>query len=104
MPEEFSSRSAEQDAGATGPVPDQTTSGESPEALQASAPEPPAAPGPEFRAALEAIIYAAEEPVTVAQLASAAHGDKDAVRRALRELMAVYAGEDRGIEIREVAG
>jgi segregation and condensation protein B len=64
----------------------------------------PAAPGPEFRAALEAIIYAAEEPVSVAQLASAVHGEKDAVRRALRELIAAYASDERGIEIREVAG
>jgi segregation and condensation protein B len=64
----------------------------------------PSGPGPEFRAAIEAIVYAAEEPVSVQQIASAVHGEKDAVRRALRELMAVYAMEERGIEIREVAG
>jgi segregation and condensation protein B len=64
----------------------------------------PAAPSAEFRGALEAIIYAAEEPVTVAQLAAAAHAEKDAVRRALREMIEVYATEDHGIEIREVAG
>ena len=64
----------------------------------------PASPGPELRAAIEAIVYAAEDPVTVAQIASAVHGEKDAVRRALKELVASYAGDDRGIEIREVAG
>ena len=68
------------------------------------APTAPPAAGPEFRAALEAIIYAAEEPVSVAQLASAVHGERDAVRRAVRELIAVYGSEERGIEIREVAG
>ncbi len=40
----------------------------------------------EMQAALEAIIYAADEPVTVEQLAS------------------LYGSEDRGIEIRKVAG
>ena len=64
----------------------------------------PASPGPELRAAIEAIVYAAEDPVTVAQIASAVHGEKEAVRRALKELVASYAGDDRGIEIREVAG
>jgi len=70
-------------------------------------PEPgaePSGPGPEFRAAIEAIVYAAEEPVSVQQIAAAVHGERDAVRRALRELIAVYAAEERGIEIREVAG
>jgi segregation and condensation protein B len=74
-----------------------------PKDSSAAGSEPPV-PGPEFRGALEAIIYAAEEPVTVAQMASAMHAEKDAVRRALRELVAVYAGDDHGIEIREVAG
>jgi len=64
----------------------------------------PSGPAPEFRAAIEAIVYAAEEPVSVAQIASAVHGEKDAVRRALRELIAACAADERGIEIREVAG
>jgi segregation and condensation protein B len=65
------------------------------------------APGPplvEVRAAIEAIIYAAEEPATLAQLAAAVRVGKDAVRAALRDLVAGYATDDRGIEIREVAG
>ncbi len=64
----------------------------------------PVGPGPELRAAIEAVVYAAEEPVTVAQIASAVHGERDAVRRALRELADSYAGDERGIGIREVAG
>ena len=61
------------------------------------------APG-ELRSALEAIIYAAEEPVTVEQLASATSTEKLVVRAALDELVASTAGDERGIEIRKVAG
>ena len=61
-------------------------------------------PGSEFAASIEAIIYAAEEPVTVAQIAGAIHADKEAVRRALWELIAFYESDARGIGIREVAG
>ena len=61
------------------------------------------APG-ELRSALEAIIYAAEEPVTVDQLASATSTEKLVVRAALDELVASTAGDERGIEIRKVAG
>jgi segregation and condensation protein B len=58
----------------------------------------------ELRAALEAIIYAADEPVSLDQLASALGEDKLPVKAALDELVASYASEDRGIEIRAVAG
>ena len=63
---------------------------------------------------IEAIIYAAEEPVTAEQiLAVLSEGnatesgepalDKDAVRAAIYELMNDYAAADRGMEIRAVA-
>jgi len=58
----------------------------------------------ELRGALEAIIYAAEEPVTVEQMAAATSEEKAAVRAALDELVASTAGDDRGVEIRKVAG
>ncbi len=58
----------------------------------------------ELRSALEAIIYAAEEPVTVEQLASATSEEKLVVRAALDELVASTAGDERGIEVRKVAG
>ncbi len=72
---------------------------------------------------VEAVIYAAEEPVTLEQMAAALkesfaaeHGANGAdpaaldaelrqqLRRALDELVAEYANSERGMEIRQVAG
>ncbi len=58
----------------------------------------------EMQAALEAIIYAADEPATIDQLANALGADKVEVRAALDLLVAAYSVDDRGIEIRKVAG
>src|SRR5450432_3663491 len=58
----------------------------------------------ERKAALEAIIYAADEPATIDQLAPALGDEKLAVQSSLDELIAGYATEERGIEIRAVAG
>ena len=58
----------------------------------------------ERKAALEAIIYAADEPATIEQLAKALGEPKPAVQAALDELVASYASDSRGIEIRGVAG
>jgi len=58
----------------------------------------------ELKGALEAIIYAADEPATLEQLASALGEQKHLVRAALDELVASYAAEERGVEIRAVAG
>jgi segregation and condensation protein B len=58
----------------------------------------------ERKAALEAIIYAADEPATIDQLATALGDEKLAVQSSLDELVASYGSEDHGIEIREVAG
>jgi segregation and condensation protein B len=58
----------------------------------------------ERRAALEAIIYAADEPATIEQLSKALGEEKLAVQASLDELVASYAAEERGIEIRAVAG
>jgi segregation and condensation protein B len=58
----------------------------------------------ELKGALEAIIYAADEPATLDQIVNAVGGEKTAVRAALDEMVASYAAEDRGIEIRAVAG
>ena len=58
----------------------------------------------ELRAALEAIIYAADEPATLDQLAGALGEDKLPVKAALDALLSSYASEERGIEIRSVAG
>ncbi len=58
----------------------------------------------EMQSALEAIIYAADEPATIGQLTDAIGGEKTEVRAALDQLVAAYQTEDRGIEIRKVAG
>ena len=58
----------------------------------------------ERKAALEAIIYAADEPATIEQLAKALGEEKLVVQAALDELVASYDSEERGIEIRAVAG
>src|SRR5258707_4755650 len=58
----------------------------------------------ERKAALEAIIYAADEPVTIEQLASALGEEKLVVQASLDELVAGYASDERGVEIRAVAG
>jgi len=58
----------------------------------------------DLKPALEAIIYAADDPATIEQLAAALGEDKLPVKAALDELIAFYASEDRGIEIRAVAG
>ena len=69
-----------------------------------------------LKAQLEAIIYAAETPITTEQLVQlvkdsvAAEGATDEaevksrVRAALEELVADYSNQDHGIEIRQVAG
>ena len=58
----------------------------------------------ELKGALEAIIYAADEPATLDQIANAVGEEKSVVRAALDEMIAGYAGDDRGMEIRSVAG
>lgn len=58
----------------------------------------------EIMSALEAIIYAADEPATIDQMVAAVGGEKVEVRAALDKLVASYGAEERGIEIRKVAG
>jgi segregation and condensation protein B len=58
----------------------------------------------EIQASLEAIIYAADEPATLDQIAKALGVEKTEARAALELLAAAYQTDDRGIEIRKVAG
>lgn len=76
----------------------QPAEGESPEARAQEA------RSRELRSALEAVIYAADEPATIDQLANALGAAKTEVRAALDLLVASYSTDDRGIEIRKVAG
>jgi len=58
----------------------------------------------EIQASLEAIIYAADEPATLDQISKALGVEKPEARAALEQLTAAYQTEDRGIEVRKVAG
>jgi len=58
----------------------------------------------EMQAALEAIVYAADEPATLDQIAHALGVEKTEARTALDLLVASYAADQRGIEVRKVAG
>jgi segregation and condensation protein B len=58
----------------------------------------------EIQAGLEAIIYAADEPATLEQIAHALGVEKMEARAALDLLVASYQTEERGIEVRKVAG
>ena len=58
-----------------------------------------------LRAAVEAIVYVADEPVTVEQICGALDGVQAAeVRQVLKSLQLEYSREERGIEICEIAG
>src|SRR5438309_10672439 len=58
----------------------------------------------ERKGALEAIIYAADEPATLEQLANVLGEEKHVGRASLDERVASYASDERGVEIRGVAG
>jgi segregation and condensation protein B len=58
----------------------------------------------EIQAALEAIIYAADEPASIDQISRALGVERTEARTALDLLVASYSTEDRGIEVRKVAG
>jgi segregation and condensation protein B len=58
----------------------------------------------QIQAALEAIIYAADEPATLDQIANALGVEKTVARAALDLLTAAYQTDERGIEVRKVAG
>ncbi|HTP43493.1 MAG TPA: SMC-Scp complex subunit ScpB [Candidatus Acidoferrum sp.] len=58
----------------------------------------------EIQAALEAIIYAADEPASIDQISRALGVEKAEARAALDLLVASYQTDDRGIEVRKVAG
>lgn len=58
----------------------------------------------ELKGAIEAIVYAADEPATLEQISSAIGEEKHLVRAALDEMIAACVVEERGIEMRAVAG
>jgi len=68
-----------------------------------SIPEPDSAVNPSLEANLEALLFVAAAPVTVAQLAEALDQKQQDVEAGLRQLEAVY-GQDRGLSLQWHAG
>jgi segregation and condensation protein B len=58
----------------------------------------------ELRSSLEAILLVADEPVPVVLLAQVTERPRDEVAAALNELATGYDDEERGFDLREVAG
>jgi segregation and condensation protein B len=78
-----------------------------PEEIQAPPVEEVAAgpvPAEAIKSAVEAIIYAADEPATLDQIAKALSVEKPVARAALDLLVASSQTDERGIEVRKVAG
>lgn len=65
---------------------------------------PAAAGGAELRMSLEAVLLVADEPVPEDALADVTGQPAQVVSAALRELSASYTAEQRGFDLREVAG
>jgi segregation and condensation protein B len=61
-------------------------------------------PGPGLRASLEAILLVADEPVPAVLLAQVLERPRNEVAAQLRDLAAEYTEQDRGFELREIAG
>jgi segregation and condensation protein B len=59
---------------------------------------------PELRSSLEAILLVADEPVPVVVLAQVLERPRDEITAALGELAAGYDTDQRGFDLREVAG
>ncbi|BAJ31523.1 MULTISPECIES: SMC-Scp complex subunit ScpB [Kitasatospora] len=68
------------------------------------APEPAAPDGLPLRAALEAVLMVADEPVAEPRLAAVLDAPRSEVAAVLRELAAEYTAQGRGFELRQVAG
>lgn len=71
--------------------------------------EAPAAPdagehGPSLRTALEAILMVVDEPVSEVLLAQVTEKPTDTVLAALRDMVVEYDEQERGFELRQVAG
>jgi segregation and condensation protein B len=58
----------------------------------------------QLRAVLEAIIYVADEPLTLAQIAASLHQPVDRIKGLLDQLVAEFDQPIHGVAVREVAG
>ncbi len=57
-----------------------------------------------LKATIEGAIYVTDEPLTIEQIAAATVQPEELVRDIVNQLLAEYAGPERGIAIREIAG
>ena len=65
----------------------------------------PRRPDEDVRAAVEAVLFAADEPLSVSTFVEVLREpDEEAVRRALGQLLLDWAGPHRGIWLREISG
>jgi segregation and condensation protein B len=67
-------------------------------------PNPVSSEDSQLRALLEAIVYITEEPLTLAQIATALNQPRERVQILLDELVAEYDKPEHGVTMREVAG
>src|SRR5450432_2825217 len=76
------------------------------ELLSAEDPAPPSVPleDVQLRAVLEAIIYVAEEPLTLAQLSASLQQPAGQIQALLEQLVAEFDQPGHGVSIKEVAG
>ena len=88
----------------TPPQREETEAALSMEELLASSGAPVSLEDAPLKAVLEALIYVAEEPPTVAQIAAALGQPPERVQTLLGQLMAEYDKPEHGVAIREVAG
>ncbi len=58
----------------------------------------------QLKAVLEALVYVAEEPLTLAQIAAALQQPSERVRALIEQLVAEFDKPEHGVTIREVAG
>lgn len=72
--------------------------------LSGAEPEPAPLEDAQLRAVIEAIVYVAEEPLTLAQLAAALSEPQDRVRKVLDQVIADFEKPEHGVTVREVAG
>jgi segregation and condensation protein B len=72
--------------------------------LEEEAPAPVAISDDQLQAVLEAVVYIAEEPLTLAQIANGLRQPVERVESVLRRLTEEFERAEHGIGIREVAG
>jgi segregation and condensation protein B len=73
-------------------------------ALEEEAPEPVSQEDSQIKAILEAVVYVAEEPLTLAQIAASLQQPVERVKNLLDQLIADFDQPGHGVSIREVAG